>query len=47
MHKRVAHNKYYSTSKEFPGATLGFLREKVPKNWPDFCHSITANFRVI
>ena len=39
MHKRV--------SKEFADATLGFLREKVPKNWPDFCCSITDNFRVI
>jgi hypothetical protein len=40
-------HKCYATSKEFADATLGFLREKVPKNWPDFCHSIIANFRVI
>jgi hypothetical protein len=47
MHKRAAHNKCHATSKEFADATLGFLREKVPKNWPDFCRSITANFRVV
>ncbi|MGH6839427.1 MAG: transposase [Methylocella sp.] len=46
MHKHVAHNKCYATSKEFADATLGFPREKVPKNRPDFCHSITDNFRV-
>ena len=28
-------------------AALGFLREKVPRNWADFCDSVTDNFRVI
>jgi hypothetical protein len=28
-------------------ATLGFLREQVPRNWAHFCDSVTDNFRVI
>jgi transposase len=47
MHKHLTHNKGYATCREFAEATLGFLREKVPRNWPDFCDSVTDNFRVI
>ena len=31
----------------FADATLGFLRETVPRNWADLCDSVTDNFRVI
>ncbi len=47
MHKHVTHNKCYATSREFAGAVLTFLREKVPQNWPDLRDTITDNFRVI
>jgi len=47
MHKHMTHNKGYATCREFAAATLGFLREKVPRNWPDFCDSVTDNFRII
>ena len=47
MHKHVTHNKCYTTCAEFADATLGFLREKVPRNWAGFCDSVTDNFRII
>jgi transposase len=47
MHKNVTHNKCYATCGQFADATLDFLREKVPRNWADFCDSVTDNFRVI
>jgi len=47
MHKNVTHNKCYATCAQFADATLGFLREKVPRNWADICDSVTDNFRVI
>jgi transposase len=47
MHRNVTHNKCYTTCAQFADATLGFLREKVPRNWPDLCDSVTDNFRVI
>ena len=47
MHKNVTHNKCYATCAEFANATLGFLREKVPRNWWRFRSAITDNFRVI
>ena len=47
MHKHVTHNKCYATCPQFAAAALGFLREKVPWNWADFCDSVTDNFRVI
>ena len=47
MHKHLTHNKCYATSREFAGAVLTFLREKVPQNWPDPCDLVTDNFRVI
>ena len=47
MHRNVTHNKCYATCAQFADATLGFLRETVPRNWADFCNSVTDNFRVI
>ncbi len=47
MHRNVTHNICYATYRQFADATLGFLREKVPRNWADFCDSVTDNFRVI
>lgn len=47
MHKHVTHNKCYATCAQFADATLGFLREKVPRNWPELRDSVTDNFRVI
>ena len=47
MHKHVTHNKSYQNCTSFAEATLGFLREKVPRNWACFTNSISDNFRVI
>jgi hypothetical protein len=47
MHKHVTHNKCYASFRDFAGATLNFLREEVPRNWPQLCDSVTDNFRVI
>jgi transposase len=47
MHRNVTHNKGYATCAQFADATLGFLRETVPRNWADLCDCVTDNFRVI
>jgi transposase len=47
MHKHVTHNKCYATAREFAGAVLTFLREKVQQNWADLRDTVTDNFRVI
>jgi len=47
MHRNITHNTCYATCRQFADATLGFLREKVPRNWANFCDSVTDNFRVI
>lgn len=47
MHKNITHNKTYATCAQFADATLEFLRESVPRKWPQFRSSITDNFRVI
>ena len=47
MHKKVTHNKCYATCTDFADATLGFLRQKVPRRWPEFRDSVTDNFRII
>jgi transposase len=47
MHKHVTHNKCYATARDFADATLGFLRQTVPKHWADFRDSVTDNFRII
>ncbi len=47
MHRNVTHNKCYATCAQFADATLSFLRGKVPRNWADFCDSVTDNFRVL
>src|SRR5487761_2145496 len=36
MHKNITHNKSYATYKDFAEATLGFLREAVPRRWREF-----------
>ena len=47
MHKQATHNKCYTTCTDFADATLGFLRGKVPRRWPEFGDSVTDNFRII
>jgi transposase len=47
MHRNVTHNKTYETCAQFADEALNFLREKVPRNWAEFCDSVTDNFRVI
>jgi transposase len=47
MHKHVTHNKCYATCRQFAEATLGFLREKVPRSWDRFRDSVTDNFRIV
>jgi len=47
MHKHLTHNKCYATYREFAATILGFLRETVPRRWPEFCDSVSNNFRVI
>jgi hypothetical protein len=46
-HRNITHNKCYATCAQFADATLGFLREQVPRNRAHFCDSVTDNFRVI
>ena len=48
MHKYVTHNKCYATCSQFADATLGFLRETVPRNWANLCDrspTISASYR--
>jgi len=47
MHKHLTHNKTYPTYRDFAETMLEFLRTKVPKRWPEFCDTVTDNFRVI
>lgn len=47
MHKHVTHNKCYATYNAFCEAMLGFLRDKVPKNWNNWCDDVSDNFRII
>jgi transposase len=47
MHRNVTHNRTYATCAQFADATLGFLREKVHRNWAAYRDSVTDNFRVI
>jgi hypothetical protein len=47
MHRNVTHNKTYETCAQFADEALNFLREKVPRDWAEFCDSVTDNFRVI
>ena len=47
MHRHVTHNKCCATCTDFAEATLGFLREKVPRNWDNFRDTVSDNFRVI
>ena len=47
MHRNVTHNKCYATCAQFANATLGFLRETVPRTGRTSAHWVTDNFRVI
>ena len=47
MHRHCTHNKCYAGFKDFSRAVLGFLRERVPRNWHVYCDQVTDNFRVI
>jgi transposase len=47
MHEQLTHNKCYASHREFADAILAFLRKEVPKNWAEFCDSVSDNFRVI
>ena len=47
MHKHITHNRCHETYSDFCNAMLQFLREKVPRNWPELCDSVSDNFRVI
>ena len=47
MHEHVTHNKCYATCAQFADAALGFLRQKVPRNWREYADSVSDNFRVI
>jgi transposase len=47
MHRNVTHNRTYATGAQFADTTLGFLREKVHRNWAAYRDSVTDNFRVI
>ncbi|MGH6847256.1 MAG: hypothetical protein ACREC0_07415 [Methylocella sp.] len=47
MHEHATPIKCYETCAQFADAALGFLREKVPRNWTNFHNSAAANFRVI
>ena len=47
MHGNVTPGKCNTTCGQFAAATLGFLGGKVPRNWANFRHSVTTNFRVI
>ena len=45
MHRNITHNTCYATCRQFADATLGFLREKVPRNWANFCDSVVQSMR--
>lgn len=45
MHRNVTHNRSYPSFRAFKAATMAFLTNAVPKNWPEFCNSVTDNFR--
>ena len=47
MHRNVTHNRTYATCAQFADATLGFLRDKVHRNWAAYRDSVTDNFRAI
>jgi transposase len=47
MHKNVTHNRCYATYNDFCDAMLGFLKQKVPKDWNTLCDSVSDNFHAI
>jgi len=44
---RPTHHRRYAAYPEFAEASLPFLCEEVPKDWPKFSKSVTDKFRVI
>ena len=47
MHKHITHNRCYERLADFRDAMLTFLREEVPRNWDDYCDTVSDNFRII
>ena len=47
MHKFVTHNHHYAHFNDFTEAILNFFRETLPEKWPEFCDTVSDNFRVI
>ena len=46
MHRHVTHNRCYASFKGFRAVILGFLRDKMPRNYHRFCDEATGNFRI-
>jgi transposase len=46
-HKHITHNRCYETFADFSRAFLTFLREEVPRNWHNYCDTVSDNFRII
>ena len=47
MHKHLTHNRAWRDCRTFASAVMWFLRDKVPRCWPEFRDSVTDNFRLI
>ena len=47
MHRHLTHNKSWRDCRTFATAVMWFLRDKVPRCWPEFRDSVTDNFRII
>lgn len=47
MHRNVTHNRCHATVRDFATEIFSFLRDTVPKNWENFCESVSDNFRII
>lgn len=47
MHREVTHNKFYATFDLFAEAIDDFFRRRLPREWRDWCDTVTDNFRVI
>jgi hypothetical protein len=43
MHKHATHNESYATCALFADAALEFLYEKMPRNRPELCDSVTRS----
>lgn len=47
MHANITHNQTYASFHDFAANVMIFLTQKVPKNWPALCDSVSDNFRII